>query len=61
MRLSGDYKDYTGSFRISKKDAEVALEFARLKDWSVSKLIRQSLQSYIAAEKQAKTDNRRTA
>jgi hypothetical protein len=45
-----EYKDYTGSFRLSKADAEKALAFAKSKDWSVSKLIRRSIAAMIDAE-----------
>ncbi len=47
-----EYKDYTGSFRLSKADAERALAFAKSKDWSVSKLIRHSIAAMIDAEQQ---------
>jgi hypothetical protein len=47
-----EYKDYTGSFRLSKADAERALAFAKSKDWSVSKLIRRSIAAMIDAEQQ---------
>jgi hypothetical protein len=50
-----EYKDYTGSFRLSKADAERALAFAKSKDWSVSKLIRRSIAAMIETEQQKQT------
>jgi hypothetical protein len=50
-----EYKDYTGSFRLSKADAERALAFAKSKDWTISTLIRRSIAAMIAAEKQENT------
>ena len=50
--------DYLGSFRLSQPEYEAAVALAKSREWSLSKLIRRSLQATIAAAKQGETERR---
>jgi hypothetical protein len=49
---------YLGSFRLSQPEYEAAVALAKSRDWSLSKLIRRSLQATIAAATQAENERR---
>ncbi len=49
---------YLGSFRLSQPEYEAAVALAKSREWSLSKLIRRSLQATIAAAKQGETERR---